>query len=411
MPLTSTVVSNAKPRDKTKKLFDERGLYLEVSPAGGKWWRLKYRFDGKEKRLSLGVYPDVSLKEARDRRDATRKLVADGIDPSEHRKATKSARADRAANSLEVVTREWFAKYSSDWAPSHSSRMIRLFERDVFPWIGGRPVCEVTAPELLTVLRRIENRGALDTAHRALWSCGQVFRYAVATGRSERDPSGDLRGALPPVQGKHFAATTEPKQFAEILRALDGYEGMFVVRCALRLAPLVFVRPGELRKAEWKDIDLDAAEWRYVVTKTKTPHIVPLSRQAVEILRELHALTGKGRFVFPGARTNSRPMSDNAVLAAMRRMGVGKEEMSGHGFRAVARTILDEVLQIRPDYIEHQLAHAVRDPNGRAYNRTAHLPERRKMMQVWADYLDSLKARIEDRSNIVSQCDMHQLIN
>ena len=400
MPLTSTAVSNAKPRDKTKKLFDERGLYLEVSPAGGKWWRLKYRFDGKEKRLSLGVYPDVSLKEARDRRDATRKLVADGIDPSEHRKATKSARADRAANSLEVVTREWFAKYSSDWAPLHSSRMIRLFERDIFPWIGGRPVCEVTAPELLTVLRRIESRGALDTAHRALWSCGQVFRYAVATGRSERDPSGDLRGALPPVKGKHFAATTEPKQFAEILRALDGYEGMFVVRCALRLAPLVFVRPGELRKAEWKDIDLDAAEWRYVVTKTKTPHIVPLSRQAVEILRELHALTGKGRFVFPGARTNSRPMSDNAVLAAMRRMGVGKEEMSGHGFRAVARTILDEVLQIRPDYIEHQLAHAVRDPNGRAYNRTAHLPERRKMMQVWADYLDSLKARIEDRSNI-----------
>ena len=360
MPLTSTAVSNAKPRDKTKKLFDERGLYLEVSPAGGKWWRLKYRFDGKEKRLSLGVYPDVSLKEARDRRDATRKLVADGIDPSEHRKATKSARADRAANSLEVVTREWFAKYSSDWASSHSSRMIRLFERDIFPWIGGRPVCEVTAPELLTVLRRIESRGALDTAHRALWSCGQVFRYAVATGRSERDPSGDLRGALPPVNGKHFAATTEPKQFAEILRALDGYEGMFVVRCALRLAPLVFVRPGELRKAEWKDIDLDAAEWRYVVTKTKTPHIVPLSRQAVEILRELHALTGKGRFVFPGARTTSRPMSDNAVLAAMRRMGVGKEEMSGHGFRAVARTILDEVLQIRPDYIEHQLAHAVR---------------------------------------------------
>ena len=244
-------------------------------------------------------------------------------------------------------------------------------------------------------MRRIENRGALETAHRALGNCGQVFRYAVATGRAMRDPCGDLRGALPPVKGEHFAATTEPKRVAELLRAMDGYEGTLTVRCALRLAPLVFVRPGELRNAEWADIDLDAAEWRYTVTKTRTPHIVPLSRQAVEILRELHPLTGRGRFVFPGARSNGRPMSDNAILAAMRRMGIGKDEMSGHGFRAVARTILDEVLGVRPDYIEHQLAHAVRDPNGRAYNRTAHLPERRKMMQQWADYLDTLKAGAE----------------
>jgi integrase len=395
MPLTDTAIRNAKPGEKPVRLFDGSGLYLEVSPTGGKWWRLKYRFDGKEKRLSLGVYPDVSLKDARDRRDASRKLLADGIDPSQNRKAMKSARADRSANSFEVVAREWFAKYSATWAANHGNRIIRRFERDIFPWIGGRPIADVNATELLAVVRRIENRGALETAHRALGNCGQVFRYAVATGRAMRDSSGDLRGALTPVKGEHFAATTEPKRVAELLRAMDGYEGTLTVRCALRLAPLVFVRPGELRKAEWADIDLDAAEWRYTVTKTQTPHIVPLSRQAVQILRELHPLTGGGKFVFPSARSNGRPMSDNAILAAMRRMGIGKDEMSGHGFRAVARTILDEVLGVRPDYIEHQLAHAVRDPNGRAYNRTAHLPERRRMMQQWADYLDNLKGGTE----------------
>lgn len=395
MPLTDTAIRNIKPGVKSIKLFDERGLYLEVSPSGGKWWRLKYRFDNKEKRISLGVYPDISLKDARDRRDEARKLLANGVDPSENRKAIKSTRMDRAANSFEVVGREWFAKYSPTWASNHGVRIIRRFERDIFPWIGGKPIAEITAPELLSVIRRIENRGALETAHRALSNCGQVFRYAVATGRAERDPSGDLRGALPPVKGTHFAATTDPKRVAEILRAMDGYEGTLTVRCALRLAPLVFVRPGELRNAEWANIDFEAAEWRYLVTKTNTQHIVPLSRQAVEILLELQPLTCNSRFVFPSARSHHRPMSDNAILAAMRRLGIDKEEMSGHGFRAVARTILDEVLGVRPDFIEHQLAHAVRDPNGRAYNRTAHLPERRKMMQQWADYLDKLKVGAE----------------
>ncbi|MBL8500084.1 MAG: integrase arm-type DNA-binding domain-containing protein [Nitrosomonas sp.] len=395
MPLTDTAIRNIKPGVKSIKLFDERGLYLEVSPSGGKWWRLKYRFDNKEKRISLGVYPDISLKDARDRRDEARKLLANGVDPSENRKAIKSTRMDRAANSIEVVGREWFAKYSPTWASNHGVRIIRRFERDIFPWIGGKPIAEITAPELLSVIRRIENRGALETAHRALSNCGQVFRYAVATGRAERDPSGDLRGALPPVKGTHFAATTDPKRVAEILRAMDGYEGTLTVRCALRLAPLVFVRPGELRNAEWANIDFEAAEWRYLVTKTNTQHIVPLSRQAVEILLELQPLTCNSRFVFPSARSHHRPMSDNAILAAMRRLGIDKEEMSGHGFRAVARTILDEVLGVRPDFIEHQLAHAVRDPNGRAYNRTAHLPERRKMMQQWADYLDKLKVGAE----------------
>ncbi len=393
MPLTNTAIRNTKPGDKTIKLYDERGLYMEVSPNGGKWWRLKYRFNGKEKRLSLGVYPDVTLKMARERRDESRKLLADGIDPSENRKAQKLANG--GGNSFEVIAREWFAKYSTNWTADHGGRIIRRLERDVFPWIGDKPIANVTAPVLLSAIQRIEKRGALETAHRALGNCGQVFRYAVATGRAERDPSGDLRGALPPAKGEHFAAVTEPKQVAEILRAIDGYEGSLIVACALRLAPLVFVRPGELRKAEWKDIDFEKLEWRYTVTKTDTLHIVPLSWQAVEILKEIQPLTGNGRYVFPGARSKDRPMSDNAILAAMRRMGIGKEEMSGHGFRAMARTILDEVLGVRPDFIEHQLAHAVRDPNGRAYNRTAHLHERKKMMQQWADYLDKLKAGAE----------------
>ncbi len=390
--LTDTVIRHAKPHGKTARLFDSGGLYLEVSPTGGKWWRLKYRFAGKEKRLSLGVYPAVGLKDARQHRDEARKLLADGIDPGENRKAQKAVKQDRAANSFEVVAREWIAKYAPTWTANHAERILRRFDRDLFPWIGGKPVAEVTAPELLAVVRRIENRGALETAHRALANCGQVFRYAVATGRAGRDPSGDLRGALPPVKGEHFAAVTDPARLADILRAIDGYQGTFTVSCALRLAPLVFVRPGELRKAEWSDIDLDKAEWRYTVTKTNTPHIVPLARQAVAILRELRPLTGRRRFVFPGARSVERPMSDNAILAAMRRMGIRKEEMTGHGFRAAARTILDEVLGVRPDFIEHQLAHAVKDPNGRAYNRTAHLLERQKMMQQWADYLDKLKA-------------------
>lgn len=402
--LTDTAVRNAKPGDKPFKLFDERGLFLLVTPAGGKWWRLKYRFDNKEKLLSVGTYPDTSLKTARERRDAARKLLADGIDPGDNRKAQKAAKVDRAANSFEVIAREWYVKHSPNWAENHGGRIIRRLERDIFPWIGGRPIADVIAPELLAVVRRIESRGALETAHRALGNCGQVFRYAVATGRAVRDPTGDLRGALPPTKGEHFAAVTEPAEVAQLLRTLDGYQGTLTVTCALRLAPLVFVRPGELRAAEWADFDLDAGEWRYTVTKTGTPHIVPLATQAIAILREVKALTGAGRYVFPGARTSERPMSDNAILAAMRRMGIEKEEMSGHGFRATARTILDEVLGVRPELIEHQLAHAVKDPNGRSYNRTQHLVERKKMMQKWADYLDTLKAdvkAVEARSRLL----------
>ena len=392
MALTDTTIKNAKPGNKPTKIFDERGLFLLVTPRGGKWWRLRYRFNDKEKLLSLGVYPDVGLKDARSRRDDARKLLANGIDPGEHRKITKAARVERAATSFEAITREWFAKHARTWTGPHANRIMRRFERDVFPWLGGKPIADIKAPELLAALRRIESRGALETAHRALSNCGQVLRYAIATGRADRDISADLRGALPPVNEAHFAAVTEPKRVAELLRAFEGYQGTLTVCCALKLAPLVFVRPGELRRAKWADFDLDAAEWRFTVTKTNLAHVVPLAKQAVDILRDLYAVTGTGPYVFPGARSVTRPMSDNAILAAMRRLGIPADEMTGHGFRAMARTILDEVLGFRPDLIEHQLAHSVRDPNGRAYNRTAHLPARRKMMQDWADYLDKLRA-------------------
>jgi integrase len=391
MPLTDTLARNAKPAAKTVRMFDRDGLYLEVSPRGGKWWRLKYRFAGREKRVSLGVYPEVNLKKARARTIEARQLLEAGVDPSENRRAAKAAQIEGAANSFAVVTREWIDRQMKSWVKGHGERILTRFERDIFPWIGARPIADLTAPELLTTVRRIEKRGALETAHRALGNCGQVFRYAIATGRAKRDPTVDLRGALPPVRPTHFAAITEPKRVGALMRAIEGYEGSLTVRCALRLAPLVFVRPGELRHAEWTAMDLEGGEWRYTVTKTNTPHVVPLSSQAVAVLRELKPLTGRGRYVFSSARSSQRPMSDNAILAAMRRMGIAKDEMSGHGFRAMARTILDEVLGFRPDFIEHQLAHAVRDPNGRAYNRTAHLAERRKMMQAWADYLDKLK--------------------
>lgn len=395
MPLTDAAIRTAKPGEKARKLSDGGGLFLLVSPNGGKWWRLKFRFEGKEKLLSLGTYPEVGLREAREKREEMRRMLAAGVDVSENRKANKAARAEANANSFEVIAREWFAKYSPRWAASHSDKLIRRLERDIFPWMGKRPVSDISAADVLDVLRRIEDRGAIETAHRAKQNCSQVFRYAIATRRAERDPTLDLQGALTPVIHKHFASVTEPKLVGELLRKLDGYKGHFVTRCALQLAPLLFVRPGELRKAEWADINLEAAEWRYLVTKTKTQHVVPLARQAVSLLKELQPLTGGGRYVFPNARTNTRPMSDAALSAALKRLGIANTEMSPHGFRAMARTILDEVLNVRPDYIEHQLAHAVRDPNGRAYNRTAHLAERRKMMQQWADYLDGLKTGAE----------------
>jgi integrase len=392
MPLTDTAIRTTKPDTKPKRLFDGGGLYLEVSPAGGKLWRFKYRVAKREKRLAFGIYPEVSLKDARVKRDEARKLLAAGVDPSAQRKAAEL----QSASGFEAVAREWFAKFSPGWSEDHADRILRRFERDIFPWMGARPIGEITAPELLTALRRVENRGVVETAHRAMQNCSQVFRYAVATGRAERDPTFDLRGALPPVRANHFASITEPKAIGELLRSINGYKGSFITQCALRLAPLVFVRPGELRRAEWTEFDLDAAEWRIPASKMKMRviHVVPLSGQAVSILRELHPLTGTDKYVFPGTRTKDRPMSENTVLAALRRMGYGTNDMTGHGFRSMASTILNEQGWNR-DAIERQLAHAERDNVRAAYNYAEHMPERRKMMQQWADYLDKLKAGAE----------------
>ncbi len=392
MPLTDTAVRQAKPGEKPTKMFDGLGLFLIVTPAGGKWWRFRYSFGGKEKLLSLGTYPDTSLVKARDARNEARKLIAQGIDPGADRKAAKEVQAALTENCFEVVCREWLGhRNDSVEAAQHVKTLARMVN-DVFPWLGEKPINEISSPDVLGVLRRIDERGARYTAHRVRSEISQAFRYAIATGRAERDPCPDLKGAIPSPKAEHFAAITTPKEVAELLRAIDGFRGTFVVKSALLLAPLLFVRPGELRKAEWSGFDLDKAEWRYLVTKTKTEHLVPLAPQAVAILRELHPLTGNGRYVFPG-RDPHKAMSEAAVNAALRRMGYDtKTEITGHGFRAMARTILHEVLGIKPEVIEHQLAHAVPDNLGGAYNRTKFIDARRAMMTQWADYLGKLKA-------------------
>ncbi|MEL0587111.1 MAG: integrase arm-type DNA-binding domain-containing protein [Candidatus Thiodiazotropha sp. (ex. Lucinoma kazani)] len=394
MALTDTAVRNAKSKEKDRKLFDGGGLFLLVKPNGARYWRFKYRFHGREKLLALGVYPDVTLKSARDKRDDARKLIADGIDPSKARKAEKAARNNE--NSFEAIAREWWGNRESNWSESHSSRIMLRLENDVFPWIGTKSIGDITPAELLTVLRRVESRGAIETAHRIHQSCGQIFRYAVATLRAERDTSADLKGALPPVSKKHYPSITDPKLIGELLRVIDGYQGAFITRCALQLAPLTFVRPGELRHAEWSEIDLDKAEWRIPAEKMKmkTVHIVPLSIQAIAILNEIKPLTGQGKYVFPSVRSPKRPMSENTVNAALRRLGYTKKEMTGHGFRSMASTILNEQ-GWNKDAIERQLAHTERDLVRASYNYAQHLPERVKMMQWWADYLEGLKQGAE----------------
>jgi integrase len=389
--LTDKAIKALKPEPKPYKVADSLGLYLLIQPNGSRLWRFKYRFAGKEKLAALGVYPETGLAEARVRRDELRRLHAGGVDPVAHRRAADEARVAAAESSFKVVADEWFEKKSSGWVPRHSTKIIERLKRDVYPWLGARPIAEVAAPEVLAVLRRIEERGAVETAHRALGDISAIFRYAVATGRAESDPCRDLRGALSPRKQKHLAAITDPKKIPGLLNAIHGYQGGLVVRCALRLAPLLFVRPGELRSARWADIDLEAAEWRFIASKTKQPHIVPLASQAVATLRELQPLTGHRELVFPSERSPLRPMSENTVNAALRSLGIPKEQMTGHGFRAMARTVIEESLKFPAHLIEAQLAHAVRDANGRAYNRTTHLDDRKTMMQAWADYLDALR--------------------
>jgi len=368
--LTELAVKAAKPKDKPNMIRDGSGLWLVVEPAGRKWWKLRVVFAGKENSFSLGEYPAVTLAEAREKRNAVRKQVAAGIDLGATRKVAKAR--ESGEGSFESVAREWRKRFLPRWSEGHAATILTRLERDIFPYFGPRPIGEITPPEMAAVLRRIEAR-SVETAHRLRNTCRQIFSYAVASGLAMTNPAADLREALAPMpQPKHMAAPTDPKDVAPLLRILDGYDGSFLVRCALRLAPLVFVRPGELRAMQWADVDLDLGEWRYTTSKTKTPHIVPLSRQALAILRDLYQLTGSGKYAFPSARSASRLMSDNTLNAAMRRMGIDtRTEITGHGFRAMARTILDEVLGFRPDFIEHQLAHAVRDPWG------GHTTERR----------------------------------
>jgi integrase len=390
--LTIREIETAKPKDKPYKLSDGQGLYLEVMPNGAKYWRLKYRIAGKEKRLAFGVYPDVRPGEARDKTKEARDMIRAGTDPGEAKKATKREALIAGANTLEAVAREWLEGRKTRVALPQHERAIARLESDVFPWLGKRPISEIDAPEILVVMRRVDSRGARYTAHRVRSEISQIFRFAIATGRAKADPAKDLIGAIPQPTEKHFAAITDPAKVAEMLRAFDGFSGTFPVLCALKLAPMLFVRPGELRKSEWKEIDLEKCEWRYRVSKTNTDHLVPLAAQVVTILRELHALTGSGRYVFPGARTASKPMSDATINAALRRLGYDtRTEITGHGFRAMARTILHEELHQKPEVIEHQLAHSVPDALGTAYNRTKFLKERRAMMQLWADYLGKLK--------------------
>jgi integrase len=396
MPLTYTAIRNAKPGDKPYKLRDSGNLYLLVAPTGGKLWRMDYRFGGKRKLSAFGAYPEISLADARERRDEARKLLTNGIDPGAVKKAQKSAKHAQAANSFEVVAREWHETWKADKSSSHYNNVLIRLEKDVFPWIGDRSVAEIKAPEILTVLKRIESRGVLDTVQKVRGIISQAIRYAIATGRREEmDPCLSLRGALKPITHKHMAAITDPVKVGELLRAIDAFKGAHSVRAALTLAPLVFVRPGELRTARWADIHLEAAEWKYTASKTKTEHLVPLARQTVAILRDLQPVTGSGEYVFPNARPGG-PMNNATINRALQALGYDtKTEITGHGFRAMARTLLAEELGFNPLIIEHQLAHRVPDVLGEAYNRTRYLRQRREMMQQWADYLDRLRTGTE----------------
>lgn len=399
--LTDTKIRAASANGKTQRLWDGGGLYLEVNPTGSKWWRLKYRHLKKEKRLSLGTYPATSLKAARDSAAEARKLLASGVDVSAERQAVKQSAELAGSNSFEAIAREWInTLHKPKVCEAQSTRTVGRLERDVFPWIGSVPIDTLKAPEILKAMRRVEARGAIETAHRELQVIGQVFRYAVATGRAERDASADLKGALRPFTTTHMPAVTEPQRAGALMRAIDGYEGTFAVRCALQLVALTFVRSGELRFATWDEIDLENAMWRIPAHRMKRTkagkangpdHLVPLARQAVAILTELKPLTGHRSHVFPSTRGEGRVLSDATLGAALRRLGFSNDEMTAHGFRAMARTMLVERLNVDESVVEAQLAHRVKDALGRAYNRTSFADQRRVMLQAWADYLDALR--------------------
>ncbi|KRA46464.1 integrase arm-type DNA-binding domain-containing protein [Pseudoxanthomonas sp. Root630] len=395
--LTDMAVRNAKGKERPYKLAAGAGLYLQVMPNGARYWRMKYRIDGKEKLLSIGVYPEVSMREAMEKRDAARLALRSNKDPSEERQLAKLKSKLSADTRFEAIALEWWDS-RQDLAPTTREKAKWMLETYAFPWLGKRQIAEITTVEVLAVLRRLESQDKIESTQRLRQICGQVFRYAVATGRLDRDPTGALRGALKTAKNRHYAAITDPARVGELMRAIEGYTGQFTTLCALKLAPLVFTRPGELRKAEWSEFDLDRGQWNIPAEKMKmgVAHVVPLSRQAIAVLTDLKPLTGKGRYVFPSIRSARDPMSENTVNAALRRLGYGTDDMTGHGFRSMASTLLHE-MGWTSDAIERQLAHAERNPIKAAYNRAEHLPERRKMMQSWADYLDKL--RMKQRGN------------
>ncbi|WP_293716870.1 tyrosine-type recombinase/integrase [Stenotrophomonas sp. UBA7606] len=393
--LTDTKLRSLKPQNKLFRLADANGLCIEVRTTGAKIWRYRYRFGDKANMLTIGEYPLVSLAEARADRDRARALVKKGVDPSLVAKVERAAKQEEAGNTFGSLAEELMLQRAKKLSPGSVVRERRMLERDL-GGIAELPIRSITAPMLLKALRKVEARGAVETAHRTRAAAGLVFRYAIATGRAENNPALSLVGALSPAKTTHFSSVTEPEDVAKLLKAIYGYQGFPVVSAALKLSALLFVRPGELRAARWSDIDLQAAEWRYTTSKTHTAHIVPLARQALEVLEEVRPHSRRSDYVLPSVRTVSKPISENTINAALRNIGFDGTMMTAHGFRAMARTLLDEVLGFRPDFIEHQLAHAVRDPLGRAYNRTTHLKERRKMMQVWADYLDNLRDQKTD---------------
>ena len=386
--LTDAKINNAKAKPTAYKLTDGGGMYLLVTPKGQKWWRFDYRISGRRKTVGLGVYPVVSLKLARERRREARELVAKGQDPSDARKAQKAERV----YTLAVVAAEWLAEMQPNWVPKHYVKVLGRLEQHVLPWLGQRPLTEIQAADIEPLLSRLQARGTLESAHRVREHIGQIFRWAIRKRKAKLDPTQELRGFLPGRKAKHFASLTEPRQIAALLRAIDGYQGHFITQQALRLAPLVFVRPGELRHAEWREIDLDAVEWRIPASKMKMDraHLVPLSRQAIAVLAAIQPVTGRGQYVFPSLRSGARPMSENTVTGALRRLGYSGDEMTGHGFRSLASTRLNEMGRNR-DAIERQLAHVENSRVRAAYNHAEYLGERRQMMQAWADYLDALK--------------------
>ncbi len=403
MTLTNLQVKNAKPRGRVYKLSDGKGLFLQITTKGQKYWRLAYRFAGKQKTLAIGVYPEVSLLDARAQVDKARALLKEHQDPGDIKRIEKLNAIHVQEQSFKNIATEWFENRKSTWSKGNCNRTWRIIEQYLFPFIGSIHIAKVSAPELLAALRRIESRGTIDTAHRAKQLAGQIFRYAISCGLAQRDPSVDLKNALQIPKTKHLAAITTPREAGKLMVAIDNYEGSIVVKSALKLSPLLFCRPGELRHLEWSEVnfDLKRIEIPAEKMKMKEPHVIPLCHQAMDILNKLHPHTINGKYVFPGARGRNRPLSENGVRVALRTMGYDNETMTPHGFRAMARTLLDEILEYRIDWIECQLAHTVKDTNGRAYNRTSYLKQRTEMMQSWADYLDFLKAEVFN-TNVVA---------